>query len=89
MQKRNAKTFGRNRSNSNHKTTTAIMIMILKVLFCHNNFSYEASGTAKDKQDMITELNVMKRLKPHPHVLKLIGCCSISGKSGPRIRKII
>ena len=38
---------------------------------------------------MITELNVMKRLKPHPHVLKLIGCCSISGKSGPTIRKII
>ena len=34
---------------------------------------------------MITELNVMKRLKPHPHVLKLIGCCSISGKSGPTI----
>ena len=38
---------------------------------------------------MITELNVMKRLKPHPHVLKLIGCCSISGKSGPTIIKII
>ena len=32
---------------------------------------------------MITELNVMMSLKPHPHVLKLIGCCSISGKSGP------
>ena len=29
---------------------------------------------------MVTELNVMKRLKPHPHVLKLIGCCSIGGK---------
>ena len=43
-------------------------------------FSYEASGTAKEKQDMIAELNVVKRLKPH-HVLKLIGCCSISGKS--------
>jgi len=38
---------------------------------------------------MITELNVMKRLKPHPHVLKLIGCCSINGKSGPTIIKII
>ena len=38
---------------------------------------------------MITELNVMKRLKPHPHVLKLIGCCSISGKSGPTIIKTI
>ena len=38
---------------------------------------------------MITELNVMKRLKPHPHVLKLIGCCSIGGKSGPRNIKIL
>ena len=38
---------------------------------------------------MITELNVMKRLKPHPHVLKLIGCCSVSGKSGPTIIKIV
>ena len=38
---------------------------------------------------MITELNVMKRLKPHPHVLKLIGCCSISGKSDPTIIQVI
>ena len=37
---------------------------------------------------MITELNVMKRLKPHPHVLKLIGCCSISGKSDTTIIKV-
>ena len=46
-------------------------------------FSYEANATGKDKQDMTTELNVMMSLKPHPHVLKLIGCCSSSGKSGP------
>ncbi|KAM7429678.1 hypothetical protein ABFA07_019499 [Porites harrisoni] len=39
--------------------------------------SLKGSAANKDKQDMITELNVMKRLKPHPHVLKLIGCCSI------------
>ena len=38
---------------------------------------------------MIIELNVMERLKPHPHVLKLIGCCSISGKSDPTIIKVI
>ena len=31
----------------------------------------------------------MKRLKPHPHVLKLIGCCSIRGKSDPTIIKVI
>ena len=33
--------------------------------------------------DMVTELNVMKSLKPHRHVLKLIGCCSRGGKSNP------
>ncbi|XP_073248000.1 ephrin type-A receptor 7-like [Porites lutea] len=40
--------------------------------------SLKGSASAKDKQDMVTELNVMKSLKPHPHVLKLIGCCSVS-----------
>ena len=68
-------------------------MMIMEVLFCHLvrlfSFSYEASATAKDKQDMITELIVMKRLKPHPNVLKLVGCCSISGKSGPTITQMI
>ena len=37
--------------------------------------------TPKDKVDMVAELNVMKSLKPHPHVLKLIGCCTFGGKS--------
>ena len=67
--------------------------MIMEVSFCHLvqlfSFSYEASATANDQQDMITELIVMKRLKPHPHVLKLIGCCSISGKSGPTIIQLM
>ncbi|CAH3172696.1 unnamed protein product, partial [Porites evermanni] len=40
--------------------------------------SLKGSASAKDKQDMVKELNVMKSLKPHPHVLKLIGCCSVS-----------
>ena len=39
------------------------------------------TATPKDKVDMVAELNVMKSLKPHPHVLKLIGCCSLGGKS--------
>ena len=41
---------------------------------------HEETATAKDKHDMLTELNVMKGLKSHPHVLKLIGCCSLSSK---------
>ena len=49
-------------------------------MFCFPYLCHEETATAKDKHDMITELNVMKGLKPHPHVLKLIGCCSLSGK---------
>ena len=48
--------------------------------------SFEETATAKDIEDMVTELNVMKRLKPHPHVLKLIGCCGHSGKSNRKQR---
>ncbi|XP_068697768.1 ephrin type-A receptor 4-like [Montipora foliosa] len=40
--------------------------------------SLKDNATIKDKQDMLTELQVMKCLKPHPHVLQLIGCCSHS-----------
>ena len=49
-------------------------------MFCFPYLCHEETATVKDKHDMITELNVMKGLKPHPHVLKLIGCCSLSGK---------
>ena len=40
---------------------------------------FEETATAKDKKDMVTELDVMKNMNPHPHVLKLIGCCSHGG----------
>ncbi|XP_068753369.1 ephrin type-A receptor 7-like isoform X1 [Montipora capricornis] len=40
--------------------------------------SLKENATLKDKQDMLTELQVMKCLRPHPHVLKLIGCQSSS-----------
>ena len=29
---------------------------------------------------MLSELEVMKSLKPHPHVVRLIGCCTEKGK---------
>ncbi|XP_068685566.1 fibroblast growth factor receptor 2-like [Montipora foliosa] len=31
-----------------------------------------------DKKDLLSELEVMKTLKPHPHVIKLIGCVTQS-----------
>ncbi|XP_022803821.1 tyrosine kinase receptor Cad96Ca-like [Stylophora pistillata] len=35
----------------------------------------EINAKKKDLQDMLTELDLMKTLKPHPHVVELIGYC--------------
>ncbi len=37
------------------------------------------NASPKDLQDMLSELDVMKSLQPHPHVVKLIGCCIEKG----------
>ena len=33
-----------------------------------------------DKKDLLSELELMKKLRPHTHVIQLIGCVSESGK---------
>ena len=33
-----------------------------------------------DRNDLLSELEVMKKLKPHPHVIRLMGCVTESGK---------
>ena len=33
-----------------------------------------------DRTDMLSELELMKKLKPHPHVIKLMGCVTETGK---------
>ena len=33
-----------------------------------------------DKRDLKSELELMKTLKPHPHVIRLLGCVTESGK---------
>ena len=38
------------------------------------------NASQKDKQDMLTELNVMKCLKSHNHVVQMIGYSTRSGK---------
>ena len=37
----------------------------------------------KDVQDMLSELELMKSLQPHPHVVRLIGCCTKKGNIHP------
>ena len=39
-----------------------------------------ANATESDKRDLIKELDTMKQLKPHPYVIKLLGCVTESGK---------
>ncbi|XP_068685573.1 fibroblast growth factor receptor 3-like [Montipora foliosa] len=38
----------------------------------------KAGAPASDRKDLLSELEVMKTLKPHPHVIKLIGCVTQS-----------
>ena len=39
-----------------------------------------ADAPESDKRDLKSELELMKTLKPHPHVIKLLGCVTESGK---------
>ena len=39
-----------------------------------------AKARETDKKDLLSELEVMKKLKPHRHVIKLLGCVTESGK---------
>ena len=43
-------------------------------------FVFVANAPDSDRNDLLSELEVMKKLKPHPHVIKLMGCVTESGK---------
>lgn len=34
----------------------------------------------KERTDLLQELAVMKTLKPHPNVVRLLGCCTDKGE---------
>ena len=38
-----------------------------------------ANAAESDKRDLMKELETMKQLKPHPYVIKLLGCVTESG----------
>ena len=42
-------------------------------------FNALANATESDKRDLMKELDTMKQLKPHPYVIKLLGCVTESG----------
>ena len=39
-----------------------------------------ASPPESDRKDLLSELDVLKTLKPHPHVTRLLGCVTETGK---------
>ena len=43
-------------------------------------FFYLANASESDRRNLLSELNLMKKLKSHPHVIKLMGCVTVSGK---------
>ena len=42
-------------------------------------FNAPANASQSDKRDLMKELDTMKQLKPHPYVIKLLGCVTESG----------
>ncbi|XP_068687093.1 fibroblast growth factor receptor 4-like isoform X2 [Montipora foliosa] len=38
----------------------------------------KANAPPSDRKDLLSELELMKKMKPHPHVIKLIGCVTES-----------
>ena len=42
-------------------------------------FNALANASESDKKDLMKELDTMKQLKPHPYVIKLLGCVTESG----------
>ena len=39
-----------------------------------------ASPPESDRKDLLSELDVLKTLKPHLHVIRLLGCVTETGK---------
>lgn len=59
------------------ETTSSVVALKTSWNVCLSPF--EDDATKKDLKDILTELDLMKSLKPHPHVVRLIGCCTEKG----------
>ena len=47
------------------------------------------SAPESDRRDLLSELEVMKTLKPHPHVIRLLGCVTETGKKKYDISEVL
>jgi len=57
----------------------ASIYLLCGVLRISSGFIAE-NAPETDKRDLLSELEIMKQLKPHSHVIKLLGCVTESGK---------
>ena len=72
----------------NERTASGVQTTILGeiaigfffIATCYHLSLYVANAPESDKRDLKSELELMKTLKPHPHVIKLLGCVTESGK---------
>ena len=60
-----------------HQGTSTVAVKTLK-----------ESASEKEKKDLLAELEVMKMLRTHPNVVRLIGCCTQGSEKGVRFCKI-
>ncbi|PFX23726.1 Tyrosine kinase receptor Cad96Ca [Stylophora pistillata] len=62
----------------NQQNSPRVLVMKSKRSVCE--FSWEACANAaeSDKRDLVNELETTKHLRPHPHVIKLVGCVTAS-----------
>ena len=49
---------------------------------CSGTFLSLENARPTDRKDLLSELELMKSLKPHPHVIKLLGCVTETGTAG-------
>ena len=72
--KRTKNTENKNDYRNNNKINGKKLRIFLPLLF------FLANAPASDKKDLLSELDLMKKLKPHPHVIRLLGCVTETGK---------
>ena len=56
-----------------------MFLVKIRYRFSHFDVSDSANARNTDRKDLLSELELMKRLKPHPHVIKLLGCVTETG----------
>ena len=65
--------------NSFLRSEQACGISFVNKLFFYS-WAFTENAQAIERGDLLSELQIMKKLKPHPHVIKLLGCVTLTGK---------